>query len=274
MWTDLKRWIARFFVESIKRMDVDSRKKLREGVNRQLNRPAVEERIRGHLNDLSRGKAHIQEFEILKVSKAFYGFFDRLIARYTEIIPVEWEIHREPRKPSDRTIAELQDEFVNKTEGFHQQIYAAISAFIKLLSHVAPRSFLGQMPSASVTNFLNFLDTQIEGISAQIDILKKSTGDYRTNYIDHTNQSTSHDWFTSSGFDGKCRIVYYTNRGSGTLLPIPELSFPGLAMHTPFPAEAYCVPPHHTDTIGAFISVVLATLAHVGRQENNSPQKS
>lgn len=84
-------------------------------------------------------------------------FIDRLLIRYLEIKEIELEMHTVEEVKNPRPMVEIQTDFVNKTEGFHQQFYAVIGAYIKLLSHSTSSKFIRNMPYSKTSDFLKYI---------------------------------------------------------------------------------------------------------------------
>lgn len=194
-------------------------------------------------------------------SRRFFEFFHRLISRYSEIREIEWEMYHWEHLREKRPMRDIQFDFVNRTESFHQGLYASISALIKLVSHIAERDFLRGMPVASNSDFLDWLSRKAElhDIQQEIEILKVSSGTYRSRFIDHTNQQPVHDWVSYSLFDGKAYLLYTIGQGNGEFTQMERIEpFPipwPIPMRTPFPAEEFFVPPHHERVIRSYMTV-------------------
>lgn len=158
----------------------------------------------------------------IRAYQKYNEYLLRLENRYRELLKIEKskelldpdELHKQTR-----TLEELQLEFVDKTEAFHQQVYATISAFILLLSHVAGHKYKGQLPISGVTKFLKYiaLNNQDEKFNRYIKFLKDSIN-FRAKYIDHPQQHVLHDWMTYSYGTGTC-IIYFVRKGDDVYAP-------------------------------------------------------
>lgn len=93
-------------------------------------------------------------------------------------------------------------------------------------------------------------------MSSEVEILRSSTKTYRFTYVDHTSQNPTHDWWTFSGPDEKAHIVYFTQGIDARIHKMPELTYGGLVMRTPFAVSTYFVPPHSQASLSAFINIV------------------
>lgn len=101
----------------------------------------------------------------------------------------------------------------------------------------------------------------IPDVEQAVERVLKSTNEYRSVFVDHTNQNSNHNWYTMCGLDGKAYIIYYViGEGERKLLHIPELSFGSMKVYTPFKATSYFIPPNYKETMKAFIHLVSKTL--------------
>ena len=195
--------------------------------------------------------------------RLFHEFFERLVIRYAEVLQSEYEMIMWDQTDMRRSMRDVQTEFVNRTEAFVQQSYASMSSFIKLLSHTDKQStFIRNMPSYSVSKFLVYMREQIPVLKDSIAVLENALTEYRSTYIDHTNQNAVHDWYTHGLID-KARIVYCTGRGRGTRMKIPELRIKDFEITTPSPVESYFVAPHHNEVIGSLLQFYTGVLDYL-----------
>jgi len=188
-----------------------------------------------------------------------FEFFQRLVIRAEEIQKIEFEMHIWDQLRERRPMKDIQLEFVNKTESFHQQVYACVSSFIKLLSYLAPKEFKDEMPIKRNSKFLKFLNEKIDA-RREVEILEKSSNEYRVKYIDHISQAPSHDWMTHSGPDGKAYVIYFEGRESGSIIDLTEYLNSPIRILSPFSATLFFVPPHQSDVLSSYITIVLETL--------------
>ena len=200
--------------------------------------------------------------EAFQASQRFTEFFYKLSLRYKELKEIECEILSFSK--SKRSLSEKQNNFVHKTEDFHQQLYATTSSFIKLLSHIAPQDFKRRMPSIKVSKFLDYLEKENKEIKDSIKIIKKSIEEYRVNYIDHINQNQSYDWYTLSILNKKKKkvyIVYFREKEKGgSFINIANFVESQNKILTPFKVENVFVPPHHIYVFENFILIIKKTL--------------
>lgn len=157
----------------------------------------------------------------------------RLENRHLELQSMENEIFELKEKgyigdSSTRTLNELQHDFVDKTEAFHQQVYATISAFALLLNHFAPKEFLRGMPIGAIKQFLDFLKERFPVYEKQIEQLELSR-DFRAKMVDHIQQHQLHNWMTysyphdTSRLGADCVIIYFTPLDGAEPKPFPEM---------------------------------------------------
>lgn len=138
----------------------------------------------------------------------------RLKRRYNELLKIEREIVNSELGKTLRSLNDMQLDFVDKTEGFHQHVYSCVSAFIMLLNHIAKKDFKTQIPINSVEEFLRFLGRKSYSsvIKDQVHYLEKSV-DFRNKFIDHPQQHALHDWMTYT-YPGGCVVIYFIRRGN------------------------------------------------------------
>jgi hypothetical protein len=141
----------------------------------------------------------------------------RLEKRYQELVRIEKArelLDMDELDKQDRSLADLQLEFLDKTEAFHQQIYATISTFILMLSHIAGHVYKGQLPIRSVTQFLTYMSKrhEEEKFLKSVKFLQDSVN-FRAKYVDHPQQHALHDWMTFSYGSGSC-IIYFIRTGN------------------------------------------------------------
>jgi hypothetical protein len=106
------------------------------------------------LQKISKG---FSDKKMMKSELAFLRFSDYLIRleyRYNELIKIEKDMN----PPDENRSSKKQLELVDKTEAYHQHVYACISSFIMLISNFEKHSVTTQIPISSVIKFLNFLE--------------------------------------------------------------------------------------------------------------------
>ena len=217
-----------------------------------------------NLSEVEVGSAHA-------VFINFSEFFYRLLCRSAEIRELEWEIYYRGQFKNERSLREMQVDFINQTESFHQQVYATISSFIKLLTHIAPSSFKSQMVWSSTSSFLKFILNKFTTLNWEVNILLKSIEEYRVEYIDHTNHSSSYRWDTFFTSDGKIHIIYTEGVNRGNFIDMHELipEIPEHMMRTPFSGTRFFVPPHHVDVIKCVAKICREILEVLSIQKSN-----
>ena len=130
------------------------------------------------------------------------GYLTRLDARHWELLDAARHLTAEnPRLPL------LQLYLVDKTEAFHQQVYAALAALALVYSHFSARGVARQVPIRSVRKFLGFLQDRGDVPSAAIELLERSI-DYRARFVDHPQQHALCDWTTYKTPKGVA-VVYF-----------------------------------------------------------------
>lgn len=168
---------------------------------------SAEDSTRVEISRLARSLAsHLEEGKLPRAGLAFRTFseyFDRLDARRAEVDvaehwlrPGNWENSESSGGPS---LHDLQLHLVDKTEAFHEHVYATLSALVMLLNHVAPASFRKQMPISSISKFLAYLRERSIGsvVHEHLTQLERSVL-FRNRFVMHPQQHVLHDWSTHS----------------------------------------------------------------------------
>lgn len=176
--------------------------------------------------------------------------------RYNELLKIEREIldFSENSKPG-RSLNEIQLDYVDKTHAFHQQIYATISALMKLLTLLGNEEFIQQFLQGknlrSVERFLkNLRDTgpHAEHIDCSIGFLLHSRY-YRAKFVDHPQQLKIHSWITQSLAE-HVAIIYFGFPKDKVFAPNPMIN-PYFILD-----EDIFVPRHHTWVYNSLINLV------------------
>jgi len=212
------------------------------------------------INDLQDSKEQLPSIKELRVDYLSIKLFSKGL-----IIGIYYKLKHRIKYDLFRfkvpLLKDLQSDFVNKTEAFHQQIYSAISSFIKLSTHIAPNIFKNGMPRNSVERFLGYIELMMPHLKSHITPIQKSR-DFRSSYIDHTQSIKPHDWFTITDGLGRAHVIYFQERGRGDFFDMSKiLSYPD-KFRSPFPAKTWCVPPHHQEIMNSFNALFLAILEH------------
>lgn len=196
----------------------------------------------------------------------FKEFVDRLFLRYVELREVEVELvlfeelsGGKIKWDNPRILHDVQLDLVNRTESFNQQFYAVLSAFIKLISHISPRSFSSRIPIRSTRSFIDFCVKECGSfvVDSEAEILKKAVL-HRDVYVDHTSQHKVQNWYTFSSPEGKVFVIYFEGQGKGEFKKMDDL-LTGLdnpipiKVLTPFSSEKFFSAPHHSLTMIASI---------------------
>ena len=159
---------------------------------------------------------------------------------------------------------ELQSEFVNRVEAFHQQVYAVISSFINLLIKIAPSKFKNHIPKWSVSKFLDYLE-KIEPLFTNDVILLLRSEEVRNKCIDHPqNQPRSFTWQTGT-FVSKTYVIYYIHDEAGQQHDISSQVRVLFKLMTTFKAKTFYVTPHHADVFTALCRLMENTLDRFSR---------
>jgi len=240
-----------------------------------MNKKDYLEKIRRHCENLVIYLADDKREKAEMACRAFTEYVERLWNRHNELLQIEaFSINADPGRMTKHeiTLAELQLAFVDKTEAFHQQVYATISAFIMLLSHIADQKFLSQMPVDSLTKFLRHIsDKSYESIVKDQAALLIKSADFRSKFIDHPQQHALHDWITYSYGTGVC-IIYFIRKGNEVYFIEPRDPYaPNFV--PPVNYKSFYVSPAHTQVFLAvtyFTEKVLSSL--VPEKEKKTPK--
>ncbi len=209
------------------------------------------------LQDLTREFREAQRDKAWSALDRFVEYADRVDRRFEELS--EAQDHTSAMVvPPGPELDEAQRHLVDKTEAFHQEIYAALSAFIILLNHVSPRSVRGQLPRRSVQKFLEFVEqnyADVVGRETTTQLLASVR--LRARFIDHPQQGPVHDWMTMRS-DDRTVVIYYIPIAIPTTVRM-------VAVHDPFAPDfrppvdcaEFCVAPWPEYTCRAFEKLVI-----------------
>lgn len=236
------------------------------------------EKIRQHCKKLVACFADDKKEKAEMACRAFTEYVERLGNRYKEVLQIETlKTSADPEEMAKHeiTLTDLQLEFVDKTEAFHQQVYATISAFIMLLSHIADQKFLSQMPIDSLTKFLRHIsDRSYESIVKDQAALLIKSADFRSKFIDHPQQHALHDWMTYSYGTETC-IIYFVRKGNKVYYR--ELKDPYAPDFVPpIDHKSFYVSPAHTQVFLAviyFTEKVLSSLVLEKKEKSSKTKK-
>jgi hypothetical protein len=140
-------------------------------------------------------------------------------SRYEELKKSEEQLaFFDPENRQER-LDDIQINFYNKNEAFHQSLYTVVSTLINMMNHIAPRSIVSQMPINSASKFIAFLEktyhtSEIKNYTPQIleSIL------YRSKTIDHPQNNKVYDWMTY-GYFGRSTIIHISDKKHNVTTP-------------------------------------------------------
>lgn len=234
------------------------------------------EKIRKYCKKLVACFADDKKEKAYMACRAFTEYVERLENRHNQLLQIEAFTAApdlDEMAKHDITLADLQLEFVDKTEAFHQQVYATISAFIMLLSHIADQKFLAQMPIDSLVKFLRHIsDKSYEStVKDQASLLIKSA-DFRSKFIDHPQQHALHDWMTYSYGPEECCIIYFTRKGPEVYYIEPKNPYaPDFV--PPVNYKSFYVSPAHTQVFLAVVHFTEKVLYSLVPEDKRKPSK-
>ena len=176
-------------------------------------------------------------------------------------------------------LEKLQNYFIDKTEGFHQQIYSTISTFSMLLNHVAPRELIDKMPTRSNEKILNFLSGKYKSLKNDVQNLELSRS-FRIKF-DHIQQSPLFDWmtesFSRSHTERRCVVIFFIRKkDNGIYSPGPPLDSYSAEYFSskkpsrkgpPFSCESYYVNPYYKDVYQSAINVFVNIIKDISKSK-------
>ena len=196
--------------------------------------------------------------------KAFREFFSRLHDRFVKLMEIESELCGFDKKGA-RPLSQIQMDFVDKTEAFHQQVYSTISSFVKLLSIVAPQGFIKKSYIESNQIFILDIEKLVK-LSYDITPLKKSLK-YRSSYIDHTSQIRHFDWLTY--FTGQiAHVIYYEPDQGGNCenitpyIDVGSMKVP-VEIKMPVKVKSFFVSPNHAPVYFSLYEFTISLLSYL-----------
>ena len=103
--------------------------------------------VKEKCNKIVKGYSKTKKEKSVMAYQRFSEYLIRLDMRYNQLLIIEEEMKNfMPGDDIPRTLEEMQMDYVDKTESFHQHTYAVISAFIILLTHIMMENDLSQLP--------------------------------------------------------------------------------------------------------------------------------
>jgi hypothetical protein len=162
------------------------------------------------------------------------------------------------------SLNDIQLKFYNKTEAFHQAIYASISNLINLLNNIAQRSIVTQMPINSNSKFLTFIDKQFshDDIQDNIPVILESVN-YRSIIVDHPQNNKAYDWMTYY-YNGEVVIIHIPDK-KHEIIFVPQLISPYSKDFTPplKNCDDFFIAPNYQRVYKAYIKLVENILKYV-----------
>lgn len=176
---------------------------------------------------------------------------ERLLDRCSELEGIQRKIRLfEDKKTQKENLKELQSNFINKTEAFHQQIYATLSTFVNLLMKISPKHFKNSMPRWSIQKFLSYSVQFEPKLSNSVKLLLKS-GEIRNKCIDHPQQqSGSFEWQTFTNIN-KTYGIYFIRDNTKNQIDISSEFKSPIKILTTFRAKEVYIVPHHNEVFTA-----------------------
>lgn len=215
----------------------------------------------------------IQTYPSLKQKKAIIAFqrfneyLFRLENRYSELKDWENILLNYDEDESFKTIPlhDVQLIFLDKTEGFHQQLYATLSAYILLLNHVCDKNLASQIPIRNVTSFLKYVQSKWNNdlqLNKQVEILTSSIN-FRSKFIDHPQQHILHDWMTMPHGHGICIIYFIRNENDNVYFIDWTINPYDKNFKPPVDCSEFYVSPEKNITFDALKDFSVCVLNHI-----------
>lgn len=203
-------------------------------------------------------------------------FLYRLNIRFEDLKKAEYLMYNLNDSDTKKIVTEKQLKFVNRLEAYFQQLYAVISALALFVNKTADHEFKQGLAIGSNKKFLNYLKEKVESIEDEVVIIERARS-FRSDFIDHTQQKTLHNWITSS-FPGEkyplCVVTYYIKKGN-------EVYFRGLQLDPyskdympPVNYESFVISPPHDKCHENIFSLCKKTVNKVAANKNKTDPNS
>ncbi len=198
--------------------------------------------------------------------RSFVESLGRLLNRYRELlIAAESKLHatEESMIRDGIVLEDLQLRFVDKTEAFHQQVYATVSTLVLALNNLRPhKKVLIDLPTRKLEKFLKYILAlpEFPHLSNFITAVNMSRA-FRAKFIDHPQQHAAHNWYMQSS-DAMVHVIYYipTEEQSDTV-PIPSSHNPYDEGFVPaVPCKDFYVSPNYHATFESVYKLSLSLL--------------
>lgn len=194
-------------------------------------------------------------------ARSFIESLNRLVKRYGELLAAEEKkllATEESMKREGVVLEDLQFHFVDKTEAFHQQMYASLSNLVLALNNLRPhKKLLIDIPIGSIERFLAYIDKVYglkEVLPGVIDSLNSSR-DFRSRFVDHPQQHGAHNWYMYSYGTGICIVYYLPDEDlDQEVIYVPTMGYPYVDNFQPIfkTKSCYVSPNHHSTFKSAF----------------------
>ncbi len=155
---------------------------------------------------------------------------------------------------------DLQVEYLNRVEGYHQQVYSTLSNLIMVANFYGIRGKKLGHPFSSVQSFLHFMKDKCEygnsrdkeHYAKMINTLERSVI-FRSQQVDHPQQNKTQHWMTYD-WNGKGYIIYYVPKSRNVYARGLAESDPDTPMFRPsVDCESFSVSPREDLTQQAII---------------------
>lgn len=159
--------------------------------------------------------------------RSFVESLGRLLNRYRELLIAaenKLQATEESMIREGIVLEDLQLRFVDKTEAFHQQVYATVSTLVLALNNLRPhKKVLIDLPTRKLEKFLQYILSlpEFQHLLDFITVLNTSRA-FRAKFIDHPQQHAAHNWYMQSS-NAMVHVIYYLpSEDQGDTVSVPS----------------------------------------------------
>ncbi|MFH1767369.1 MAG: hypothetical protein ABH826_04790 [Patescibacteria group bacterium] len=162
-------------------------------------------------------------------SRRMHEYLLALEMRFRELDIADYQLTNPEHVGATKSLNDLQFGFVDKTEAFHEQVYATLGASAAFLSYFLKHGDRrGLRLGSSIKKMLKDLKALLDGSGFEktLDVLEKSR-EFRDKVVIHPQTHAQHDWMTQGG-QNVSAVIYYAIDYSKT-----DPKEDGLPVHAP-----------------------------------------
>ncbi|MDD5726111.1 MAG: hypothetical protein PHC53_01715 [Patescibacteria group bacterium] len=146
------------------------------------------------------------------LSRRFQEYLLLLEMRFRELDLANYELANNPELVgATRSLQDIQFSFLERTEAFHEQVYASLASFTSFLSdYLGHEDRRGSHLGSSIGKFLKSAENLIsEPYNRDALVTLDASRSFRDKYIIHPQLHARHDWMTHG--DGyNTTLIYFT----------------------------------------------------------------